>query len=108
VTSICEELPRKYPDLFKEKMAFADRFLAIVYYGQELQPPRNIIEKTRWRFARGPPHQYMYDYELLSTMLHDSGFKYVWRRSYRVGEVPDIDKLDAHPLESLYVEAKKV
>ncbi len=56
------------------------------------------------RFHR---HRYMYDYEMLRSALEKAGFSLVERCSYRRGCVPDIEKLDNRPEETLYVEAIK-
>jgi SAM-dependent methyltransferase len=53
-------------------------------------------------------HKYMYDFESLRSNLCDVGFDHVIRCSYKTGEVPDIEKLDNKPDETLYVEATKV
>jgi SAM-dependent methyltransferase len=52
-------------------------------------------------------HRYMYDFELLKAALEKAGFNSVERLAYRQGRVPDIDKLDNRPEETLYVEAVK-
>lgn len=52
-------------------------------------------------------HKYMYDFELLKSLLEKTGFSQVARYDYRQGETPDIDKLDNRPEETLFVEAVK-
>ena len=52
-------------------------------------------------------HKYMYDYEMLVSLLHQAGFRDIARCSYREGRVPDSDVLDNRPDESLYIEAIK-
>jgi SAM-dependent methyltransferase len=52
-------------------------------------------------------HQYLYDYDLLSSLLKEVGFTSVERCAYRKGLVPDISALDNRPDETLYVEAVK-
>jgi predicted SAM-dependent methyltransferase len=52
-------------------------------------------------------HQYMYDFEMLRALLARTGFCDVRRCSYRQGAVPDIDRLDNRPDETLFVEADK-
>lgn len=63
-------------------------------------------------FVDGPAgyyhrHRYLYDYELLRDALNAAGFVDVRRRSYREGDVPDIEVLDNRPEETLYVEGRK-
>ncbi|MGQ0813462.1 MAG: class I SAM-dependent methyltransferase [Gemmatimonadota bacterium] len=53
-------------------------------------------------------HRYMYDFELMEKLLTSQGFADVRRYGYREGMVPDLDKLDNRPDESLYVEAIKM
>ena len=64
-----------------------------------------ILEKLTNVFIR--PHWWMYDFESLSDLLRRAGFEKIKRCQYKKGYVPDIDQLDAHPAESLYVEAQK-
>jgi predicted SAM-dependent methyltransferase len=52
-------------------------------------------------------HRYLYDYELLKRLLEAAGFTEVERCEYRCGKVPDLDKLDNRPEETLFVEAIK-
>lgn len=52
-------------------------------------------------------HEYMYDFEMLKSLLLEVGFSVVERCSYQKGKTPDIDKLDNRPEESLFVEAIK-
>ena len=50
-------------------------------------------------------HKYMYDFEILRSLLEESGFSGVQRCEFRQGRTPDIDKLDNRPHETLFVEA---
>jgi SAM-dependent methyltransferase len=50
-------------------------------------------------------HKYMYDFEMISSILQDVGFTNVTKSEYQIGEVPDLDKLDNREQESLFVEA---
>lgn len=52
-------------------------------------------------------HHYLYDFNLLKKFLNEAGFEKVTRCEYQKGNVPDAEKLDVHPNESLYVEAQK-
>jgi len=52
-------------------------------------------------------HKYMYDFDLLKSLLMEAGFAGIERCSYRQGNVPDIDKLDNRPEETLFVESVK-
>jgi predicted SAM-dependent methyltransferase len=50
-------------------------------------------------------HKYMYDFEILKSILTDAGFIEVTRCEYQHGKTPDIEFLDKRPQGSLYVEA---
>lgn len=52
-------------------------------------------------------HKYMYDFELLSGLLKEIGFKQITRCEYQQGNTPDINILDNRPEVSLFVEAVK-
>jgi len=56
------------------------------------------------RFHR---HRYMYDFELLHSALGEAGFTSIEKCDYKQGHVPDIEKLDNRPEETLFVEAVK-
>jgi SAM-dependent methyltransferase len=58
--------------------------------------------ESRTDFAR---HKYMYDFEILKSILTDTGFTEVTRCQYKHGKTPDIDFLDKRPQGSLFVEA---
>lgn len=68
---------------------------ALVYFFKDSKPGK---------FYR---HKYMYDRELLEAALRKAGFHFVEVCAYRHGQVPDVDKLDNRPDETLYVEAVK-
>jgi SAM-dependent methyltransferase len=52
-------------------------------------------------------HRYMYDFDLLASLLTAAGFHSVERCGYQCGLVPDLDRLDNRPDETLYVECNK-
>lgn len=52
-------------------------------------------------------HRYMYDSELLTTLLREEGFVAVAERKAREGAVPDLDVLDDRREGTLYVEGSK-
>jgi predicted SAM-dependent methyltransferase len=52
-------------------------------------------------------HRYMYDFDMLRQLLESVGFVDVERCSYQQGSVPDIDRLDNRPEETLFIEARK-
>ena len=52
-------------------------------------------------------HKYMYDFELLSELLNDVGYKNIRSCMFGEGGLPDLDKLDNRPTDTLFVEATK-
>jgi predicted SAM-dependent methyltransferase len=52
-------------------------------------------------------HQFMFDFDLLSSLLSSVGFTSIERSAYRQGRTPDLSVLDNRPDETLYVEARK-
>jgi SAM-dependent methyltransferase len=50
-------------------------------------------------------HRYMYDFESLRALLSAAGFREITRCEFQRGSVPDLEKLDNRPEETLYVEA---
>ncbi len=52
-------------------------------------------------------HKYLYNFQLLKKYLNEAGFEKVYRCSFKQGKVPDIDRLDNRPEQSLFVEAVK-
>lgn len=52
-------------------------------------------------------HKWLHDYKSLQNILKSYGFVNVNNREFKEGEVPDINKLDNRPENSLYVEAQK-
>jgi SAM-dependent methyltransferase len=52
-------------------------------------------------------HRYMYDYEMLESLLEKVGFVNVSRCRFHEGHTPDLAVLDNRPEETLFVEAMK-
>ena len=110
---LAEKYIEKDYDFYYQKFTFqkedsdklADRFLASFYPQRNKKEQSKLLDKIKAKFF--PCHQWMYDFESLSTMLYDVGFSAVRRCSFQVGETPDIKQLDAHMAESLFVEATK-
>lgn len=71
---------------------------------------RKALESYFFTHSKDHPfsrHKYMYDFELLEAMLETAGFQNIVRRSFKKGEMPDIELLDNREEETLFVEAKK-
>ena len=52
-------------------------------------------------------HKYMYDFEILSKLLIDLGYKNIKRCDFGEGCVPDLKQLDNRPNDTLFVEATR-
>lgn len=63
-----------------------------------------FVEDKESQLAR---HKYMYDFELLQSLLERIGFSQVVRCAYQQGQTPDLQLLDNRPEETLFVEARK-
>lgn len=63
-----------------------------------------FIEEDDNQYSR---HKYMYDFEMLSSLMREMGFRNIVKCQYREGEVPDITVLDNRPEDSLFIEAMK-
>lgn len=63
-----------------------------------------FFEQGHGEFNR---HRYMYDFELLAALLGKVGFRSIERCAYQQGLVPDLDRLDNRPEDTLYVECVK-
>ena len=51
------------------------------------------------------PHKYMYDFDLIKTVLEQAGFSDVTRCEYQQGKTPDVEMLDVYSEVSLFVGA---
>jgi SAM-dependent methyltransferase len=49
-------------------------------------------------------HRYMYDFEMLAALLGKVGFRSIEKCAHQQGLVPDLQRLDNRPEETLYVE----
>lgn len=52
-------------------------------------------------------HRYMYDFEMLSSLLGKVGFHSIKKWEFQKGEIPDVNLLDNRPIDSLHIEARK-
>jgi len=50
-------------------------------------------------------HKYMYDFDMIKSVLEQCGFSSVTRCEYQKGKSPDINLLDIYPEVSIFVEA---
>lgn len=78
----------------------------LYFIGKKQETLQNyfFVEDDESHYAR---HKYMYDFEMLSALLREIGFRNIQRCEFQKGAVPDIDILDNRPDESLFIEAIK-
>lgn len=83
-------------------------------YTSELSGPEAADAATRllsWLQLGTPgrraPHLWMYDWPSLRCSLEKVGFTDIIRCGYRQGAMPDCDRLDNRPSDSLHVEARR-
>jgi predicted SAM-dependent methyltransferase len=72
--------------------------------GAQREALQMFFTGERGRFDQ---HRYMYDYHLLAALLEEQGFDDIRNCGFREGMVPDLDRLDNRPGETLFVEAAK-
>lgn len=87
---------------------FADRFLAFFYEESNKKSIRSLKQRIKSLLFANPYHKWLYDYESLSTILSQIGFKDIKRCTAKKGKAPDLDRLEgSHLPENLHVEARK-
>ncbi len=90
------------------RIAIPDLEYAISLYPQEKDKMLND-----YFFVQEKPvyskHKYMYDFDLISDILLETGFKGITKCNYRNSffDFPDINLLDNRPKDTLFVEAYK-
>ena len=100
-TSYLKEVKDIQNNREKQEYLPSERFLELLGMGEKTRTP--FVLKI---FSSGK-HKWMYDQLSLTVLLTSCGFIDVLKRSYKVGEVPDIEFLDNRPEHTLYLEARK-
>lgn len=88
------------------RISIPDLAYAVFLYG--LGKKTEMLEDYFFVSGRGSylaRHKYMYDFDLIKTVLEQAGFSDVTRCEYRQGKTPDVEMLDVYPDVSLFVEA---
>lgn len=85
-------------------VAAATRFLERLHFVH--QPSGPMLHRLASR-AFHRQHEWMYDVDTLSDLLHRAGFQRIIRRAFRQGQTPDLSIIEQRP-DSLFVEAFKV
>jgi ubiquinone/menaquinone biosynthesis C-methylase UbiE len=52
-------------------------------------------------------HKYMYDYDMIRSILANIGFQNILKSSYKASDFPDVERLDNRGEDSLFIEAIK-
>lgn len=100
-TSYLKEVEDIQNNREKQEYLPSERFLEFLGMGEKTRTP--FVLKI---FSSGT-HKWMYDQLSLTALLTSCGFIDVLKRSYKVGEMPDIKFLDNRPEHTLYLEARK-
>lgn len=90
------------------RLAVPDLAFAVALYGfgekRRMLEDYFFVEDLSSYLAR---HKYMYDFELLSAVLIDAGYRDIRRCEFQEGAVPDLKQLDNRPDETLSIEARR-
>ncbi len=97
----------KYQWQLSKTDCFADRFLTAAYWKDK--EPRGLGEKIKSKHFSDPYHQWLYDFESLSSILRNIGFQSIEECKFGEGKTLDIKIIEGYAPapESLYIEAKK-
>lgn len=89
-------------------LAVSDLAFAVALYGagggKRMLEDYFFVEDLSSYLAR---HKYIYDFELLSAVLIDAGYRDIRRCEFQEGAVPDLKQLDNRPDETLFIEARR-
>jgi predicted SAM-dependent methyltransferase len=97
---------KNYATRYLTEKIDADNFLEYMHFFEERQN-RTLAEKFYLRILGTDRHKWMYDRQSLTKLLNGAGFVDVNECKFKEGKVPDLDKLDIRPNDSLFVEARK-
>ena len=90
------------------RLAVPDLAFAVALYGagekKRMLEDYFFVDDLSSYLAR---HKYMYDFELLSAVLIDAGYRDIRRCEFQEGAVPDLKQLDNRPDETLSIEARR-
>ncbi len=67
--------------------------------------PVNRAVRLIHKLVGGDSHQWLYDHSSIETLLREAGFSEITPRSYREGDVPDLDVVE-HRERGLFIEAR--
>jgi predicted SAM-dependent methyltransferase len=88
------------------RISIPDLAFAVSLYGQGRK--EEMLEDYFFVSGKGSylaRHKYMYDFDMIRSVLEEAGFSSVTRCVYQQGKTPDIELLDIYPEISLFVEA---
>ncbi len=73
--------------------------------GMYREPQGTYAQRLIRRFISAAYHQWLYDLDSLTYLLHEAGFTQCTAHEYRKGGVPDLPLLE-HRADSIFVEAR--
>ena len=73
-------------------------------YGAYSDPDANLARKLSKKILGGDTHQWVYDTESITRLLHEGGFTHVDRKSFREGALPELEIVEQRD-RGLFVEA---
>lgn len=88
-----------------EKDTFADRFLTAFY--ERSNQKQSLKKRIKSKFFSDPYHQWLYDFESISTALKEIGFQTINRFVFGQGKTPDAKFIDSPDPMSMHIEAQK-
>jgi hypothetical protein len=82
----------------------ADAFMTEINAYSDI--PGIWVQRFIRRQFSGAIHQWLYDAESLTHLLDEGGLPGAHERSFREGELPDLDIIETRP-ESLFIEVRR-
>lgn len=106
--SLLEECLRALEDNGIIRIAIPDLEYAVSLYGRDKKDDMLrkyfFVDEGGNEYSR---HKYMYDFEMLASILSEIGYVDIIRCDFQEGNLPDLVLLDNRPDETLFVEARK-
>jgi hypothetical protein len=81
-----------------------DVLMSIMHFYQETD--QGFVRRMVSKHLSGHWHQWIYDEQSLRRLLLDAGFADVVRGDFRIGEFPDLERVETRPT-SLFMEARR-
>ena len=95
-------LDKDYKFFFQTNKSFMQRF-----HGETLGDKINYFFYRGGSGIRNKHHKYMWDFNSLKFLFHNSGFEKIENKNYLESSIPNIDKIDNRAEMFFYLEASK-